>query len=307
MKIQIENKDVNLPDFLMIGSAKCGTTTIFQYLQQQPSIFLPENKEPFYFSFGNKPSTYTDSRFNSMVTWKKEEYFKLFETAGTNQIIGEASTSYLYTATKTIENIKSIYGKKAHELKIIVILRNPTDRAFSHYTHLVRNGIEKLTFKEAIKSENIDKRSKEMWGFDYTGYGMYGEQFKPFKEYFKNILVLQYEELSEPKLMMGKIYNFLGITNPIVVDKVIEANPSGIPKSKIATSLIRNKRIKKIIKSIAPNAMFPALQRLKDRLLKKSVVKPEMSIESRQYLRSFFQDDISLLESLINKDLSSWK
>jgi hypothetical protein len=121
------------------------------------------------------------------------------------------------------------------------------------------------------------------------------------------VLVLQYEELTEPKIMMGKIYNFLDLKNPIIADKVIEANPSGIPKSKIATSLIRNKRIKKIIKSIAPSAMFPALQRWKDRLLKKSVVKPQMSVESRQYLQSFFQDDISLLESLINKDLSSWK
>jgi hypothetical protein len=307
MKLHIENKEVNLPDFLMIGGAKCGTTTIFQYLQLQSEIFLPENKEPFYFSFGNSPSTYTDKRFNNVIIWKKEDYLKLFEKATPNQIVGEASTSYLYTAEKTIENIKDIYGERAQELKIIAILRNPVDRAFSHYTHLVRNGIEQLSFVEAIQPETIETRSKIMWGFDYTGYGMYAAQLVKFKSYFKNALILQYEELSEPKKMMQKIYEFLEIQNPIVTDDVIAANPSGIPKSKIATSLIRNKSIKKLIKRIAPAAMLPALRQWKDRLLKKSVVKPAMSEDNVSYLRSYFNDDISKLESLLNKDLSSWK
>ena len=307
MKIIHGNNEVDLPDFLLAGSAKCGTTTIFQYLQRQSSVFLPELKEPFYFSFGNEKPTYTDARFNSKVIWKTEEYVALFKNAKTSQLIGDASTSYLYTAEKTIQNVKSLYKEKASDLKIIVILRNPAERAFSHYTHLIRNGIEKLEFSEAIAPQNIEQRSKEMWGFDYTGYGLYGAQMEVFKNFFKHILVLDYEELAQPNLMMEKIYTFLDIKNPVKVEEKIEANPSGVPKSKFVTALIRSKRFKKIIKQITPSKALPIFQKMKDSLLKKSIVKPKISEQDNQYLREFFRKDIEKLERILNKNFNSWK
>ncbi len=307
MKIIHGNNEVDLPDFLLAGSAKCGTTTIFQYLQRQSSVFLPELKEPFYFSFGNEKPTYTDARFNSKVIWKTEEYVALFKNAKTSQLIGDASTSYLYTAEKTIQNVKSLYKEKASDLKIIVILRNPAERAFSHYTHLIRNGVEKLEFSEAITPQNIEQRSKEMWGFDYTGYGLYGAQMEVFKNFFKHILVLDYEELAQPNLMMEKIYTFLDIKNPVKVEEKIEANPSGVPKSKFVTALIRSKRFKKIIKQITPSKALPIFQKMKDSLLKKSIVKPKISEQDNQYLREFFRKDIEKLERILNKNFNSWK
>ena len=307
MKIIHGNIEVDLPDFLLAGSAKCGTTTIFQYLQRQSSVFLPELKEPFYFSFGNEKPTYTDARFNSKVIWKTEEYVALFKNAKTSQLIGDASTSYLYTAEKTIQNVKSLYKEKASDLKIIVILRNPAERAFSHYTHLIRNGIEKLEFSEAIAPQNIEQRSKEMWGFDYTGYGLYGAQMEVFKNFFKHILVLDYAELAQPNQMMEKIYTFLDIKNPVKVEEKIEANPSGVPKSKFVTALIRSKRFKKIIKQITPSKALPIFQKMKDSLLKKSIVKPKISEQDNQYLREFFRKDIEKLERILNKNFNSWK
>jgi hypothetical protein len=307
MKIIHGKIEVDLPDFLLAGSAKCGTTTIFQYLQRQSSVFLPELKEPFYFSFGNEKPTYTDARFNSKVIWKTEEYVALFKNAKTSQLIGDASTSYLYTAEKTIQNVKSLYKEKASDLKIIVILRNPAERAFSHYTHLIRNGIEKLEFSEAIDPQNIEQRSKEMWGFDYTGYGLYGAQMEVFKNFFKHILVLDYEELAQPNQMMEKIYTFLDIKSPVKVEEKIEANPSGVPKSKFVTALIRSKRFKKIIKQITPSKALPIFQKMKDSLLKKSIVKPKISEQDNQYLREFFLQDIEKLEGILNKNFNSWK
>ena len=307
MKIIHGNIEVDLPDFLLAGSAKCGTTTIFQYLQRQSSVFLPELKEPFYFSFGNEKPTYTDARFNSKVIWKTEEYLALFQNAKTTQLIGDASTSYLYTAEKTIQNVKSLYKEKASDLKIIVILRNPAERAFSHYTHLIRNGIEKLEFSEAIAPQHIEQRSKEMWGFDYTGYGLYGAQMEVFKNFFKHILVLDYAELAQPNQMMEKIYTFLDIKSPVKVEEKIEANPSGVPKSKFVTALIRSKRFKKIIKQITPSKALPIFQKMKDSLLKKSIVKPKISEQDNQYLREFFRKDIEKLERILNKNFNSWK
>jgi len=307
MRIVHGNIEVNLPDFLLAGSAKCGTTTVFQYLQRQQSVFLPEQKEPFYFSFGNEKTNYTDARFNSKVIWKTDDYISLFQNASASQIIGDASTSYLYTADKTIENIKALYKEKAADVKIVVILRNPIDRAFSHYTHLIRNGIEKLEFSEAITPQNIKQRSKEMWGFDYTGYGLYGAQLEVFKNFFKHILVLEFEELSEPLKAMQKIYDFLDIKNPLVVTETISANPSGIPKNKLVTSLIRSKRFKSVIKKIAPTTALPLFQKMKDSLLKKSVVKPKMKDQDREYLSAYFKKDIELLERLLNRNLNSWK
>ena len=159
-------KNHRLPDFIIPGAAKSGTTSLYQILNQHPDIFFPKSKkEPFYFSFGGEKPNYEDEQFNAIPVYQTDDYLNLYTEADDSQICGDASTSYLYLHEESIANMKKLYGDDLAEVKVIIILRNPVDRAFSHYTYLVRNGFENRPFEEAILPENIELWKKKRWGF----------------------------------------------------------------------------------------------------------------------------------------------
>ncbi len=153
-----EKNKFRLPDFIIPGAAKSGTTTMYRVLSRHPDLFFPKNrKEPFYFSFGDNEPAYSDRAFADHLIWSTREYLDLYLDASDNQFMGDASTSYLYTHREAIQNMRNLYGDQLHRVKVVIILRNPIHRAYSHYTYLVRNGFETRTFEEAISPEGIDE------------------------------------------------------------------------------------------------------------------------------------------------------
>lgn len=306
MKVQFENKEITLPDFLLIGAAKSGTTTLFEYLNTHPEVFVPAKKELFYFSFGNKQPNYTNANFLSMLTWKTKDYVREFEFVE-DKIIGECSTSYLYTSNKTIENIKSLYGERAKDLKIIVILRNPADRAFSHYTHLVRNGLEKLSFEEAIDQENIQARKNEIWGFDYLEYGNYATQLEAFMLAFAKVKVFLFEDLKKPKELLEELNSFLELKAPFQPTEMKTFNPSGIPKYKRTLSMLRNKKLKRFINKLAPKKLTFRLKALRDQWMSKTMTRVQMNTETKTELAAHYSSEIDNLAKLLNRSLDHWK
>ena len=147
-----EKNKFRLPDFIIPGAAKSGTTTLYRVLAGHPELYFPENrKEPFYFSFGGEAPVYEDRAFVNHLIWNTREYLDLYRGAGDDQLAGDASTSYLYTHKEAIRNMRALYGNQLREVKIIILLRNPVQRAYSHYTYLVRNGFETRSFEEAVK------------------------------------------------------------------------------------------------------------------------------------------------------------
>ena len=196
MLVKYKSNKIKLPDFFCIGAAKSATTTLYRILDQHKYIYLPESKEPGFFSFGGKEPFCTEKKYVRYIVWKEEDYINLFKSAPNHSAIGEASTCYMYFHTETIKNIKKIYGPKAKKIKWIAILRNPVDRAFSHYKHTIRRSMEDLTFEEAIKPENIKKRKirTPMQGFDFIGYGMYYDQIKSFMNTFPNYKIILFDD-----------------------------------------------------------------------------------------------------------------
>ncbi len=296
----------HVPDVLMIGAAKSGTTSLYQYLIQHPSVYFPTHKkEPFYFSFGGEKPTYTNSEFVKNIIWKTDEYLDLYKNASPNQILIDGSTSYLYTSAKTIENVKKIYGDTYQNIKILCILRHPIERAFSHYTYLVRNGHEHLSFEEAIQEQTIQQRKNIRWGYDYLEYGMYYKQLQPFFDSFKNMKVYLFEDLKNSQILMSDIFHFLEIPN-LEINTQFISNPSGIPKNKTVLKAIKGNFITQSMRKILPHRLVQKLKITRDQWMKNILIKQTISPKTWNMLLPHYKNDILSLEKLIHRDLKHW-
>lgn len=306
MLMNIKGEKTKLPDFLIVGAARSGTTTLYHCLKQHRDIFMPERKEPFFFSSGGRLPIYTDSDLRGNIIWQIEDYIRLFENAANGQVIGEASTSYLYAYDTSIGHIKSVYGDSFGDLKIIAILRNPADRAFSHYMFLMKHGIESLPFAEAIKPDVIRKRVSERWGYDYIKYGMYYKQILAYSKEFKYVKWFLYEDLDDPDKLFSDMFSFLEVDSIDAVEGKIRANISGIPRNWLTHGLVKDNRIKSFLRYVLPERLKARLSRYNEILVSKMVIRPGMDISTRRVLASTFRDDILNLQGLIKRDLSAW-
>ncbi len=214
MKIVIQNKIYSLPDFLIVGAAKSGTTSLYNYLKQSSDIFMCEPKEPWFFSYYNEINpTFNSPQTLGGVYTSLEDYSELFPETN-YKIKGDASPSYLNLYKKTIENIKYIYGEDYLELKIIIILRDPAQRVWSMYNHFKRSFDEPLKFYEAINKEQIQSRIKNNWNpfYDYIGVSQYYNQVKAYMNTFPQVKVVLFDELVEdPQSVVGELCDFLNV------------------------------------------------------------------------------------------------
>jgi len=302
---QYQGASYRLPDFFIPGAAKSGTTTLYQLLSQHQDIFFPKSrKEPFFFSFGGEEPTYGDDQFNSLHIWKTKDYLELYTPASRSQICGDASTSYLYTYKKTLPLIEQFYGDQVSALKSVILLRNPIDRAYSHYTYLIRNGFENRSFETAISKSEIDSWKKKRWGFDYLEYGRYANQVEAFQRTIPNSRVWLMEDLKKAETI-DEIMSFLGV-EPIALRTDIKANPSGIPKNRGAVDFLRKNAVAKKIGKALPQSMQAKLKNKRDQLMSKMLKKEPMKKETREWLKKVYYDDVLKLSNLIQRDLNHW-
>jgi len=312
MKITYNNTEVNMPDTIIVGAAKSGTTSLFNYLTNHPDIFSPKEKEPWFFSFKDEYPNFvhpvTGSKNPKMIISNINDYLELFKNAG-NQHCIEGSTAYLYTAEKTIKNIREIYGELYKKLNIIIILRNPIERAWSHYTMHLRDNQTNLSFENSIKKKTIETRlaQRATIGYDYIGFGRYYKQVKIFKETFNRVKVILYDEFcSQPQSSISSIFSFIGLKDYEVNIKS-RFNISGIPKNKAmnyASRFIKKPSMfKDLFMKIFPKSLIVYLRnKLNNLLYKRKKLPPQI----RESLINQYKDEIYLLEKLINRDLRNW-
>ena len=178
-----------LPNLLIVGAAKSGTTSLHNYLNQHPSIFMCSPKEPHFLI--NKQIG--EQRIPKGVL-SLEDYKSLFKGASTKKYRGESSVMYLLFPEFAIKNINKYLSK---DVKIIIMLRNPVERAYSGYQHVKRyNLMESLSFEKALdQSENRYHNISNMTPASrYLELGMYFEQVKIFIEEFDNVHVIIYDD-----------------------------------------------------------------------------------------------------------------
>jgi hypothetical protein len=295
------------PDFLVVGAARAGTTALHYYLRQHPSLFVPGLKEPSFFSFADTDEKYRRGKFAFAVK-DSSAYFRLFENAEEGSITGEVSTPYLYLYDKTIRNIKK-YHPSPHKLRILMILRDPVERAFSQYMWRVRDGREELSFEEAIRSEK--KRMNENYSFDYfyVDRGMYYPQVKAYKEAFSEVKILLFEDfVNDTPAVLRSICRFLGADDQHVFSIMQSVNSSYIPRWNFLGRLITTEsRLKFRILNSMPDAWKVGIRQQFDRWNAFTGKAISLSPETGRSLRKLYYDDILKLQELIGRDLSAWR
>lgn len=304
-----------MPDFLIIGAAKSGTTALYHYLNQHPQVYMSPEKEPRFFALeGQRPDFRgpADHRgINRCQFTSIEAYRELFREASDEKTAGEASTLYLYSP-EAPENI----ARHVPDAKLLVVLRNPVDRAYSAFLFMLRDSREPLDdFSLALEDEQ--RRIAENWGpeYHYRRRGFYYPQLKRYFERFgrDNVRVYLYDDLmADPESVVRDMFRFLEVDDTFEPDVSSKHNVSGLPTSKVlqrAYLFLRgSSSLKNALKPLLPPGLrgklySRALRSVQSRNLKKA---PPLSPRVRRELTEIYRDDIMQLQDLIQRDLSKW-
>ncbi len=296
------------PTFILIGAAKSGTSSLFSYLGQHPDVFTSATKEPNFFGFAGQRVKYAgpgDAIINSTSVTELEPYKALFRAATGASAIGEASTLYLYLESSAPRMVREIPG-----VKLIAILRDPAERAYSSYLHMVRDGREALnSFEEALKEE--DARVAANWEplWHYTRLGFYYEQLKRYYELFprEQIAVRLYDDLEADAMQVVQgIFAFLGVDPTFEPDLSTRHKVAGTPRSTSLHALLtRPNPAKALAKRLLPIGVRGPLYAS---LMRRNVVEHRAGLhnETKQELRRLFSSDVRNLALQIERDLSHW-
>ena len=293
------------PSFIVIGAARSGTTALYQYLRRHPDIFMSRIKEPNYFAFEGCPLDFKGpgAEFvnNSTASWG--EYCALFADAPSGATTGEASPLYLY-APQAPACIK----RRLPQVKLIAILRNPIEQAYSHYLYARAQMIEPLaSFEHALAAQ--PERREQGWQplFQYSEFPRYAEQLERYFEHFdrERMKIFLYEDyLDDPQRVLGEIFAFVGADRAFSPDIARHTNMGGNPKNAFIQWLVM--RPNPISRVIAPLVPYEVRQRIRDMISRKNIDRDEMPSAAREHLRTTLRDDIVKLQGLISRDLSHW-
>lgn len=203
-----------LPSFIIIGAKKCGTTSLFQYLVEHPNVRTPSKKEISYF----------DINFAKGELWYRSFFpVSLPNLKSKHLITGEATASYI-CHPQAPERMAQVLP----QVKLIALLRNPIDRAYSHYHHTKRIGREDLSFEDAIAQEESRVRQMESesllqglshsqaYNYTYLSSGFYAEQLKNWFHLFnrQQLLILKSEDFfKNPGIVYEQVIDFLGLSH----------------------------------------------------------------------------------------------
>jgi len=300
-------------NLFIIGAAKAGTTALSELLTSHQEVSGMAIKEPGHFCNDIYENGFS-KEYQNLLRWSEEQYFekdfekrhmsfikeiknynRLVEETPKSAYILDASTAYL-PSTNAAENIFN-YNPNA---KIIVCLRNPITRAYSHFNMALKYGKEQRTFMEAVKAES---KLKARWGWEegYLELGLYAPQLKRWLKHFDTkqvYIVWQEQMLEDANQVLEEIKNFLGLSSMFKTPNNT-VHGSEVPKSKI---------VSKMIGGIGPKVASALPNIVKQKVKKIVLSKPDpMDKEACSFLLRYFATSIKELEALLNKDLSHWK
>ena len=308
-----------LPNFFFVGAPKSGSTSLYFALDQHPEIYLSPIKEPCFFASEIQPNQFseeflsrvesdlsslrtyldgpmTEKRFSGLVL-QEADYLQLFKNVRNEKAIGEASVCYLWSPTAA-QNIR----RRIPEAKIIMILRNPADRAFSQYLHAVSNQLLNITFGEAIEVGLHQRHSKFGPLYPFLEFGLYHDQLKRYLETFPRecIKVFLYENYaSRPLLIFKEICQFLGVDPSFTPNFSHRYLQPQIPRFPKFQTRLRNSDF--LRRLIPPSVRAPIRSFF---LTKRN--RMTMQASDRQRLVSYYSSDVKKLMSLLGMDLTAW-
>jgi hypothetical protein len=314
-----------VPDFFIVGQPKCGTTALHAILDQHPGIFMSDVKEPQFFATDVRPGVSRPSRWLPQTF---EEYVSLYSDAAAGQLVGDASTMYIYSRTAA-----GLIAQERPDARIVVLLREPASFIRSLHLQLVANRVEDQSLRRALELEDARRggeslpeyvRSQPMTSASssrsvsprmvlYRQRANYLEQIQRYHAVFprEQVLVLVYEEFRRDNLAtVRRILDFLDLPADVELHAV-EANPTlgrrvGIDRRLLALAFGRGRgaaAAKRVIKALVPQAARRATYR---RVEKMTAARPAPPDEELMLdLRRSFEPDVRALSAYLDRDLVS--
>jgi hypothetical protein len=274
---------MTLPTFLIIGAAKAGTTLLYDQLALHPEVFMPEIKEPRFFSYKGFGSDFK----NPVKTL--EAYEALFARVTTETAIGEASPQYLYSPIAP-QRIRDTLP----EVQLIVSLRHPADRVFSGYQLNLRNSgrNEGVPFREAFRTDPVLRRG-------------YHEDLARYLALFRReqLHVVLFDDLvARGPETLAEVHRVIGVTPRPPEAAPAVSNPGGLPRNRRLHALLQSPQLRLFGRRFAPKAVMDAGRALRSRNLEKQRFDPA----DRAMVTEHFREDVLRTQELIGRDLSAW-
>ena len=283
-------------DFFIVGAPKAGTTSLYHYLNEHPQVEMSSQKEPDYFSdkaIHEQKMYYAKNRVNTL-----DKYEALF-LQKESMVYGEGSVSYLF-----YDNVAEDIKKYNPNAKIIIMLRNPIERAFSHYLMDYRLGLISDSFENIIAKKSKHKNA-HLFYQQYIEVSKYATQIQRYLDFFEkeNILFIDYKDFKKNvSKTVDQVYNFLNISADFSADTNTKYNAFTIPRNKVIRFIYSFVFFRRILTFLFPIYLVKNIRFF----LFKSDKKPELLKETRSLLRKIFHDDIKKLEKVLGKDYSKW-
>ena len=295
-------REKNLPECLLIGAAKCGTTSLAYYLSQNPGVSVAKGKEAHFFD--------SDERYARGINYYHQQFFR---QAKPSSIWIDATPEYMHTYYKAIDRIKKVYGEAPP--KFLVVLRDPVKRSWSHYLHRIRNSQESLHFKEALEVENerIKHDPGEWWR--YFNDSLYGKQLSEWFSAFGSdrfLVIKQSDLLQDPLGQTNAALEFIDCPCAIhELDTGFRNTATSARFDWFNKILNRPWPIPLIVKRKLLKETGPRIrQKLRKFNQREIVVHEDVGYPGdkfMRYLRTEFHNDIELLEKITGRSFEEWK
>lgn len=285
------------PTFFIVGAPKAGTTALHFFLDKHPEVCMSSDKEPNYFSHQEISAQLLYYEKTNSIT--ESDYLSLFHPTQHTKIAGEASVSYLFYPLVP-ERIKN-FSKNA---KIIISLRHPVQRAFSHYQMDYSLGYVNETFEKIFRNGQAHPKTGNHFQ-QYFLLGNYGTQVERYLKTFggANVLIILHEEVTQyPKNVIQKLCHFLGIDNTLLPSDIEQQNVTVAGKNKTIQWLYKQKLFRKTIGILASEQSKARIKRL---LFSKQDL-PHLDQNLAIELQHYYRDEMLLLERLSTLNIKNW-
>lgn len=286
---------MTLPNFIVIGVAKGGTTSLYRYLDQHPQIFMYADKGTNFFGYEDardwkwhdegEPPLLRHFHVRTLA-----EYEAAFAGVTDEIAIGEVSPQYFRSPTA---------ARRIHEhipdVKLVASLRNPAERAFSGFLMRTRRGVKVRDAYEELTPEASHVRE----GFYYDRMKRYFDTFP--KEQIRTYLFDDFKK--DPTAVVQDLYGFVGVDPEFAPDTAVRHNPANVPRSAVLNRVFYHPRAIRSAKAILPDRLQTAAKRLRQRTQRPA---PTFPPDLRARLLELYRDDLLKLEALLERDLSVW-
>lgn len=285
---------MTLPNFMIIGVAKAGTTSLYRYLEEHPQVFMCPIKGTNFFGYEDARAwQWTDEGDPPLLQHFQAKTFTAYEMmfAGASDeiAIGEVSPQYFRCPTA---------ARRIHEcmpdVKLVASLRNPVDRAFSGFLMRTRRGAAVKNMYDELTPEASHVRE----GFYYTRMKRYFDLFA--KDQIKIYIFEEFKK--DPTKVVVDLFDFLGVDKNFVPDTSIRYNPAGVPKNRWLNRLFFDSNLIRIAKML-PGSVQEMIKQVRQQNLKPP---PKLPADLRARLLNLYREDILKLEALLDRDLSIW-